>query len=149
MKTPNSAALNDPIDRLGRQFAHALTRHSGELPHDVSERLRFARQQALAVRKPEMAPALLGMRQSNGSLTLAGPPSEGLNLWNILGSALPLIALLAGLITVSGINRENTVAELAAIDSALLVDELPPAAYTDPGFAQFLKQNLDESKAND
>jgi hypothetical protein len=25
------------------------------------------------------------------------------------------------------------------VDSALLTGDLPPAAYTDPGFAQFLK----------
>ncbi|MBD8049019.1 DUF3619 family protein [Limnohabitans radicicola] len=149
MKTQDLTAQHDPMDLLGQQLAQALTRHSSDLPHDVSERLRFARQQAMAVRKPDMAPALLGIRQSNGSLTLAGPPSEGLNLWNILGSALPLIALVAGLVTVSWINRENTVAELAAVDSALLVDELPPAAYTDPGFAQFLKQGLGEAKSND
>ena len=149
MKTQDLIAQHDPMDQFGRQLASALTRHSGELPHDVTERLRFARQQALAVRKPEMAPALLGMRQSNGSLSLAGPPSEGLNLWNILGSALPLMAMVAGLVMVSWINRENTVAELAAIDSALLVDELPPAAYADPGFAQFLKQGLAESGTHD
>lgn len=149
MKTQDLIAQHDPMDQIGRQFANALTRHSSELSHDVSERLRFARQQALAVRKPEMASRLLGVQQSNGSLTLAGTPNEGLNLWNILGSALPLVALLVGMVTVSWINRENTVAELAAIDSALLVDELPPAAYTDPGFAQFLKQGLGESKTND
>ena len=89
------------------------------------------------------------MHQSNGSLTLAGPPSEGLNVWNILGSAIPLIALVIGLVTVSWISRENAVAELAAVDSALLLDELPPADYTDPGFAQFLKQGLLESPTND
>ena len=91
MKTQNLTATHDPLDQMGRHLAHALTRHSGDLSHDVSERLRFARQQALAARKPEMASSLLGMRQSNGSMTLAGPPSEGLNLWNILGSALPAL----------------------------------------------------------
>ena len=30
--------------------------------------------------------------------------------------------------------------ELEDEDAALLTDELPPAAYTDPGFAQFLKR---------
>jgi hypothetical protein len=140
---------NETMDRLGQQLAHALTRHSGDLSHDVSERLRFARQQALAARKPEMATALFGQRQSNGSLTLTGPANEGLNRWNILGSALPLVALVAGLIAVNWINREKVVAELAAVDTALLVDELPPMAYTDPGFAQFLKQGLGEIKSND
>ena len=148
MKTQDLTATHD-IDQMGRQLAYALTRHSGDLSHDVSERLRFARQQALAARKPDMAPVLLGMRQSNGSLTLAGPPSEGLNIWNIMGSALPLVALVVGLVTVSWISRENTVAELAAVDSALLLDELPPAAYTDPGFVQFLKQGLAESQSHD
>ncbi len=149
MRTQDFSAAFEPLDPLGRQLAQALTRHSGELTHDVNERLRFARQQALAVRKPDAASAVLGLRQSNGSLTLASTPSEGLNLWNILGSTLPLLALTAGLITITWINRENTVAELAEIDSALLVDELPPSAYTDPGFAQFLKQGLIESKSND
>jgi len=139
----------EPLDRLGQQLAQALTRHSADLSHDVSERLRFARQQALAARKPEMATTLLGHRQANGILTLSGQPNEGLNRWNLLGSALPLVALVAGLVAVNWINRENAVAELAAVDSALLVDELPPAAYSDPGFAQFLKQGLGEVKSND
>ena len=34
-------------------------------------------------------------------------------------------------------NRANELA--AEVDAALLTDDLPPAAYTDPGFAQFLK----------
>ena len=50
MKTQDLTAQNDPLDHLGRQLAQALTRHSGDLSHDVSERLRFARQQALAAR---------------------------------------------------------------------------------------------------
>jgi hypothetical protein len=41
-------------------------------------------------------------------------------------------------------NRAN---ELAEVDSALLIDDLPPAAYADPGFLQFLKNPLSiESK---
>ena len=31
--------------------------------------------------------------------------------------------------------------ELAEVDAALLTDALPPAAYADPGFLQFLKGN--------
>jgi hypothetical protein len=29
--------------------------------------------------------------------------------------------------------------EVAEVDAALLADDLPPAAYSDPGFVQFLK----------
>jgi hypothetical protein len=33
--------------------------------------------------------------------------------------------------------------DIASLDSALLLDELPPDAYTDPGFVQFLKLQQD------
>ena len=140
MKQHDLFAASEPMDRMGQELARLLTQSCGELPHDLTERLRLARQQALAVRKPE--PVLKHQVVANGSsLTLAGPPSEGLGLWSILGSALPLLALLAGLVTVQWLDREQTVSDLAEIDTALLVDDLPPAAYSDPGFIQFLRHN--------
>jgi len=54
-------------------------------------------------------------------------------------AALPLLALVLGLIAISIIQNDNRTTELAEIDAALLTDDLPPTAYTDPGFAQFLK----------
>ena len=141
-------ATTEPMDRMGQNLARLLTQASGELPHDLSERLRVARHQALAVRKPEPAPRLQLAAQGS-SLTLAGPPSEGLGLWSILGSALPLLALVAGLVTVQWLDREQTVSDLAEIDTALLVDDLPPAAYSDPGFMQFLRQSGTESHKQD
>ncbi len=138
-------ATPEPMDRMGQNLARLLTKASGELPHDLSERLRVARQQALAVRKPEPAPRLQLAAQGS-SLTLAGPPSEGLGLWSILGSALPLLALVAGLVTVQWLDSEQTVSDLAEIDTALLVDDLPPAAYYDPGFMQFLRQSGESHK---
>ena len=55
---------------------------------------------------------------------------------------LPLLALVVGLLTIQWIQDDQATSELAAIDSALLTDELPPDAYTDAGFVQFLKQGL-------
>jgi Protein of unknown function (DUF3619) len=138
----------DPMDTMGHNLAQMLTQSSAQLPHDLSERLRVARQRALAVRKPEPAPRQQVLAHSS-SLTLAGPPSEGLGLWSVLGSALPLLALLAGLITVHWIDGERTVSDLAEIDTALLVDDLPPAAYSDPGFIQFLRQTNTASTPQD
>jgi len=137
-----------PMDRMGQQLAHLLTQASSELPHDLSQRLRVARQQALAVRKPEPAPQLQRVTQTSG-MTLTDPPTEGLGLWSVLGSALPLLALLAGLVTVQWLDRQQTVSELAEIDTALLVDDLPPAAYSDPGFVQFLRQTGEEAPRQD
>ncbi len=141
-------AAPEPMDRMGHELARLLTQSCGELPHDLSERLRIARHQALAVRKAEPAPIHQVVTQGN-SLTLAGPPSEGLGWWSILGSALPLLALLAGLVTVQWLDREQTVSDLAEIDTALLVDDLPPAAYSDPGFIQFLRQGGHENHTQD
>ena len=31
--------------------------------------------------------------------------------------------------------------EVASVDAELLTDELPPSAYTDPGFAQYLRSS--------
>ena len=148
MKTHDLFAAPEPTDRMGKNLAGLLTEACGELPHDLTQRLRVARQQALAVRKPEPAPAHQVMAQGN-SLTLSGPPNEGLGLWSILGSTLPLLALLAGLVTVQWLDREKTVSELAEVDTALLADDLPPAAYSDPGFIHFLRQGGAETRPQD
>ena len=148
MKNQNtSAELN--MDRLGRHFSAQLSMATPGLPHDISERLRVARQRAMAERKPVMQ---LGFArktgvQSNGTLTASG--DEGLNLWSILASALPLLALVVGLTAIQWIQQDSRTNELAAIDSALLTDELPTDAYADAGFVQFLKQGLSDSAKND
>jgi hypothetical protein len=38
--------------------------------------------------------------------------------------------------------NEDRARELAEVDVALLTDDLPPAAFSDPGFLQFLKTDL-------
>lgn len=141
-------ATREPLDQLGQQLAGLLTQATGELSHDLSERLRVARQQALAAQKP--APVLLHHTVQNGStLALTDPSSEGPGLWRILGSIVPLLALAAGLVTVQWLDREQFVSDLAEIDTALLVDDLPPSAYSDPGFIQFLRQAADDHRPQD
>jgi len=148
MKNNELFASNEPLDRMGLQLAQLLSQASAELPHDLTERLRVARQQALAARKPDLAlqPQVL---VQGSSLALTDPPSEGLGLWSVLGSILPLLALVAGLVVVQWFDRQQTTSELAEIDTALLVDDLPPAAYSDPGFIRFLRQGDGETRSND
>jgi Protein of unknown function (DUF3619) len=133
-------------DRFGLRIAARLSVGNAELPHDISERLRVARQQAVTNRKREQyvtstksATAVYG---SAGSASMSFD-DEGLNLWNRLAAFLPLIALVAGLVTISVVQNDMRANELAEVDSALLVDDLPPAAYADAGFAQFLKLHAD------
>ncbi len=77
---------------------------------------------------------------SGGAAALnLGDGNQRQSLWNRIGSALPLIALAAGLILIHSIENDRRASEVAEVDTALLSDDLPPAAYADPGFIQFLK----------
>ncbi len=135
-------------DEFGLRIAAQLNSASLELPHDISERLRAARTRAVAARlKPQiqlqMSPAVI---QQNGT-ALLNFGDEGLNIWSRLASLLPLIALVAGLALIQNFMDDDRTNELAEVDSALLIDDLPPAAYADPGFLQFLKNPVaSESK---
>ena len=144
IKSIDSAQLAQ--NRFGLKIAARLSSGNTELPHDISERLRIARQQAVTNRKrtqlvtsTKSATEVYG---SGGSATMSFD-DEGLNLWNRLGSFLPLIALVVGLISIAVIQNDLRATELAEVDSVLLVDDLPPAAYADAGFAQFLKLHAD------
>jgi hypothetical protein len=66
---------------------------------------------------------------------LGSPPS----LWLRLVSALPLAMLVAGLVFIQHHHDLQQIEVAAEIDSALLADDLPPAAYGDPGFSEFLR----------
>jgi hypothetical protein len=125
-------------DQFGRQVAARLAAGTAELPHDITERLRAARVQAVARRKLTSLQAASSVSVSGGQATL-GFGDEGLGWWNSIASALPLIVLAAGLITIHVVQNDRRASEVAEVDAALLTDDLPPAAYADPGFVQFLK----------
>jgi hypothetical protein len=52
---------------------------------------------------------------------------------------LPLAVLVYGLVAIERAHDRAQIAAAAEVDAALLSDDLPPAAYTDPGFAEYLK----------
>jgi hypothetical protein len=130
--------LEQQADRFGRRVAAVLTAGTAELPYGVTERLRSARVQAVAQRKLANLLVVSPISASAGSAAF-GFGDSGVSLWNRLASALPLIALAAGLILIHGVQDEWRASEVAEVDAALLTDDLPPAAYADPGFIQFLK----------
>lgn len=157
MKSPSKfsaapADLDARVTRFGLRVAASLTERSAELPHDVSERLRFAREQALAraalarAARTVAAPAGPSMVQMGAALALSGGPgnagSDGgrdAGLWAKLVSALPLLALLAGLVLMQQSQVHEQIVAAAEVDTALLSDNLPPSAFQDPGFAEFLR----------
>lgn len=126
-------------DRFGLKTASYLSASATDLPHDISERLRAARVQAIAKRKVEKVQTCGNVINVGGGAARTWGSEDGLNWWARIGSAVPLIALVVGLMAISSIQNDNRAQEVAEVDVALLTDELPPAAFADPGFVQFLK----------
>jgi hypothetical protein len=127
-----------PQDEFGRRIASRLAAGTAELPRDISERLRAARAQALAARRMESAGLAASVAHQGGLLSL-GSGGRYAGWWRRAASALPLLALAVGLIAVNVVQNDKRARELADVDAALLTDTLPPEAYSDPGFLQFLK----------
>jgi hypothetical protein len=112
-------------------------------PPDITERLPFSREQALSRARsaraaaPADEPAL--QRIGGGVLALGSTGPRRSPWWLRLASALPLFALVAGLLLIQESNTRAQIRAAAEIDAALLADDLPPSAYSDPGFGEFLK----------
>jgi len=179
VKTRQTTQLNDAQrEALQARFALRVTARLEEggqgLPHDISERLRIAREQAVEVARlahqaqqarlgvaavAEAAPAVAtvlagagpqggsvfggwaepeqGRRAGRGRRLDDGPLSWG---WK-MAAALPVLALVAGLWLVSAYHDQEKVEATADIDTAILTDDLPPDAYADPGFEEFLRND--------
>lgn len=130
-------------DLFGMRVAARLDSATQALPHDISERLRAARTRAVAARSVAQTrlrtASEVSVQNGVGVLHFG---DEGLNVWSRLASFLPLLALVAGLSFIQHFTDDDRANELAEVDSALLTDDLPPSAYADPGFLQFLKMPL-------
>lgn len=124
-------------DRFGKRIAARLDSGAADLPYEIAERLRAARTRAVAQRKILVVRRAQADAISGTVLALGGDDAPG--FWARIASALPLVALAAGLIAINIVQNENRAQEVAEIDAALLTDDLPPSAYADPGFLQFLK----------
>ena len=129
----NSEQLIDAYARLSAW----LDPSANQVPSDVLERLRASRMQAIAKRRILKIEAATSVFANNATATLGGDPHFG--FWGRAASLLPLVALLAGLMGIGVLQENQRAQELAEVDTAILTDELPPNAYTDAGFAQFLK----------
>lgn len=158
MSTP-TPSQERAVDAFGKRVAARLNHGLDEVHPDISERLRFAREQALAARRAAQ-PQAVPVQASTGPLTqvarlpqrmaaIAGgsgagrdgagkEPGRG-------GAALAIFALAlalsfgAALVEVSQAARQAADDEIVEVDTHLLLDELPPQAYMDVGFVQYLR----------
>jgi len=143
MTTRNTSFAADPAAlqaRFGARVAAALSERSTVVPHDIGERLRVARDQAVARARLSRAAASAadGVTVSvsaQGTLLLGG----FVPWWQRALSVLPLAVLVTGLVLANQWVLQEQVRDSAEIDAVLLADDLPPDAYTDPGFGEYLR----------
>ena len=142
MKQPYQPSPQAHQALYAARVTRRLSAGTDDLPYDITERLRAARMQALAKRKV-LAVQTTAVVSSAGASTLVlgggNGRRSGFGWWQSMASALPLIALVVGLVAINIIQDDDRTSELAEVDAALLTDDLPPDAYADPGFVQFLK----------
>ncbi len=124
--------------RLGLRLSALLSEGSEALPNDIATRLEFAREQAVErarqARRLQAAPA--ATVQGGATLALGG---FGKQSWLRLASLLPLVALVAGLVLIQHEHMAAQIQVAADVDADLLGDDLPPSAYGDAGFVEYLK----------
>jgi len=133
-----SAAREAMQARFARRVVARLSDGAGGLGGDVAERLRFGRERALEraalARKTAASASPVGVTGGGGAL-LGG----GTGWWLRAASVLPLVALLVGLVLIQRWQTTAQITVAAEVDAALLADDLPPTAYRDAGFVEFLK----------
>ncbi len=139
LSRPTALVGTDVLEtRFGLRVASLLSEHAEKLPHDVTQRLKFARLRAIEQRKAVRitAPAAAGGVQFGPALALFG--GEGPR-WLRWVSVLPLLVLVAGLVLIQQEHSRELIEVAADVDAQLLGGDLPPAAYRDAGFVEFLK----------
>ena len=150
MKNQNIVLSASGIEALQARFAlrvaARLSEGSRDLPHDITERLKSAREQALEAarqaRRAETAGASDAVAQSGGTMVLGGRGRRS-DWWLKLASVAPIVALVAGFVAIDRLHTKSQIKAAAEIDAALLADDVPPSAYSDPGFVEFLKAPRD------
>lgn len=136
--------MNEQAEAL--KICRHLERATEHLPYRVTERLAAARAAALA--RVAAAPA---ESASHAPAHAAAAPvarekrvekrAEGSAplWWRIAATAVPLVLLAVGVVVVDTVRQEQSAAELAEVDSALLTDDVPLVAYADHGFGVYIK----------
>lgn len=126
--------MNEEL-RFANKIRQALNEGSRVEPR-IAERLRAAREQAIAMRKPAREPAFALARIANSGVIAGFGGFGGFSLRLLLPTAL----LVAGLASIYSWQQDQRAADVEELDARLLTDDLPIDAYLDRGFEAWLKK---------
>jgi hypothetical protein len=127
------------LDRIGSAVRECLDGSTAQLPSRITDRLYLARLAAMAARKPEFVPQLERVLRPQLALNQGGSNSQPSSNWSRLSWFAPFIVLALGLLAIAEWQQDARINDIAAVDIALLSDDVPPDAYMDSGFLAFLK----------
>jgi hypothetical protein len=119
------------------------------LPHDIEERLRVSRDLAgsrARAARAKTASQVAAAREvsvfEGGQAALRGFDG-GTPRWVPAALGAVVLALVCGLWAIDVRNDMLQLDSAAEIDAALLADDLPPKAYSDVGFREYLRSAQD------
>lgn len=124
-------------ERYASRVRQLLNHSLQDIPQASSRRLAAARQLALSRQKqaePELALATAG-KWTGRELLLPGVEFAGFKPF------LAIIALLIGMWLAFYWHSVQYVSEIEAVDMALLADDIPPEAFLDSEFIEWLKDD--------
>lgn len=125
-----------------RTVRRALDARAEHLSYRVTHRLEVARERALG-RMPASVKVASKVQQRELTLALAGGNAPHLGepglAWRLAAMVVPIVVLVAGLVLVSHWSEVLRTREVADLDTAVLLDDVPISAYADNGFGVFLK----------
>lgn len=124
-------------ERYAYRVRQALNHGIQDIPQAASRRLEAARHLALSKQK-QAEPALITAGENLHAFHLNSTYTPYLKQF------LAIVALLAGMWISFYWHSFQYVNELEDVDSALLVDDLPPDAFLDNEFFQWLKDDSSE-----
>lgn len=127
-------------EEFGYRIRQALNEGLERLDYRTAYKLEQARQAALA-RQPQPQLGWVTAPQTAGGATLAGEPVGWLGR---LGLAAPLLAIAIGYLGIYQYQEARRISELADMDFAVLLDEVPISTYADKGFGTFLSEGSDD-----
>ena len=118
-----------------------LNEGAGELPAHIKNRLENARKLAVAAKLEERKPfwSHNWVRESFKNSNSTGSDWRN-RAWGAFGAA-PIFALAFGIVLISNWQQDERILDIAKVDSAILVDVVPPHAYKDDGFVRYLITN--------
>jgi hypothetical protein len=118
-----------------------LNEGAADLPAHISNRLENARKLALAAKLEERKPFWSHNWVREGFKNSSSTGSDWRNrAWGAFGAA-PIFALAFGIVLISDWQENERIRDIAKVDSAILVDAVPPNAYKDDGFVRYLITN--------